>query len=378
MKVALANSYYPPWIGGAETYVSNLAKALANRGHNVTVYCADRPVRSGQFLIDGVKIVRMTTPVTLYGTPITMFPSSILSENYDVLHSNFPSPFIAAFIAALSRFTNTPAVLTWHNDLPPVTSTAGLLIHLHNLFADSYLSTYRSIIATTEVYTRLSSLLRRYGHRVCVIPNGVDTLRFNPQVEGESVRAKHNLRGCLVVLFVGALTIWHSYKGVDLLLRSFGEVAKKYDTARLLIVGSGSLMPTYERLANELSLGNKVVFAGNVAEEQLANYYAASDVFVLPSKDYSEGYGLVLLEAMASGKPVVGSAVGGIVDVISHGKTGLLAMPSSASLSDALVELLTDEDRRLEMGNNGRRFAETRDWSIIARKTEEVYERISH
>lgn len=378
MKICLANSYYPPWIGGAETYVSSLARAFAKLGHTVTVYCADRPLESGEFDNDGITVIRMSTPLTLYGTPITIFPSRILLDDYDIMHANFPSPYIAASIAALSRLTRIPAVLTWHNDLPPVTSTAGLLVSLHNLLAGSYLGAYKSIIATTKVYTRLSSILGKYDRKVCVIPNGVDTQRFNPGVDGESVRTKHNLCGCLVILFVGALTTWHSYKGVDLLLRAFSEVGKKYDTARLLIAGSGSLVPLYKRMAKELGLSDKVIFAGRVNEEQLSSYYAASDVFVLPSKDYSEGYGLVLLEAMASGKPVIGSAVGGIVDVISQGETGLLVAPSSTAISEAVVELLENEDKRLKMGKNGRCFAETRDWSIIAKRTEEVYGAISH
>jgi len=376
VKVCIVNSYYPPWIGGAETYTKNLARSLSRRGHKVTVYCSDRPLRSGVSFEDGIEIVRMRTPAAFYGTPVVFFPPKILKEDYDVIHANFPSPYLAAVSSWISAVRNIPAVLTWHNDLPPVTSGAGLLVKLHDLVSGSYLDAYRRIIATTEVYSKRSKTLQRYRDKVVVIQNGVDTGRFNPEVDGGQVRERFGLKeGTKVVLFVGALTTWHAYKGVDVLLKAFQLVSKKHGDAKLLIVGGGELLEYYRSLSVELGLASSsVLFAGRVDDEALPQYYSACDVAVLPSKDSSEGFGLVLLEAMACGKPVIGSKVGGIVEVIDDGGNGLLVEPNDVGqLAHAIEIMLSDDERRISMGHAGRVFAKSRDWGVVAGRVGSVY-----
>ncbi len=229
MRVCIVNSFYPPWIGGAETYVHNLARCLTERGHEVTVYCAHNPLTVGETLEGGVRVRRMRAPFRLYGTPIAVSPLNIFSEKYDVIHCNFPSPYLAALFAFISRVRGIPAILTWHNDLPPVTSAAGVLVRAHDLLSPLYLSQYKKIIATTRTYAMTSRILRRRRKQVVVIPNGVDTARFNPSIDGEFVRKLHNLSGKKVVLFVGALTRWHAYKGLDNLIRAFKIVNENID-----------------------------------------------------------------------------------------------------------------------------------------------------
>ena len=310
-----------------KSYVRNLATALSVRGHQVTVYCSDRPLKAGVSFDNRIKVVRMKTPLLLYGTPLVLFPPSIIAEDHDVIHANFPSPYLASISSFIGEVTRTPSVLTWHNDLPPVTSGARILVDLHNSFAPIYLRCFDRIIATTEAYATKSEILRRFLSKVAVINNGVDTTRFSPEVSGEKIRERYKLNQNKVVLFVGALTTFHAYKGVDILIRAFCPVSKQCEDARLLIVGGGNLLNSYKQLAVELGISDLVIFAGYVDDDELPEYYAASDFAVLPSKDSSEGFGLVLLEAMATGKAVIGSKVGGIVDVIKDGENGLFVLP---------------------------------------------------
>jgi glycosyltransferase involved in cell wall biosynthesis len=373
MKVCVVNSFYPPWVGGAETYVSSIARELARKGHEVTVYCSERPLKAGKSFEDGVRVVRMKTPLLLYGTPLVAFPSDFLKERYDVVHANFPSPYLAAASAFSAAFEDTPAVLTWHNDLPSVSSGAGVLVTLHDAVAPTYLNLFDRIIATTETYARKSRLLRRYSSRVRVIHNGVDTKKFNPQVSGDGVRERYGLQG-KVALFVGALTTWHGYKGLDVLIRAFALASKRCDGLELLIVGEGQMKNAYQQLADQLGLAERVKFAGHVGDDMLANYYAACDFTVLPSKDSSEGFGIVLLEAMASGKPVVGSRVGGVVDVIKDGENGVLVEPNDVDgLADEIIQMWGGDERRIAMGSRGRAFAELHDWIAITRMIESTY-----
>jgi len=169
------------------------------------------------------------------------------------------------------------------------------------------------------------------------------------------------------------LTRWHRYKGLDVLIKAFAEIQDRVKEARLLVVGNGDLKPEYRALSSPIA--QKVIFAGNVDDDELPNYYAASDLLVLPSVDRSEGFGLTLLEANATGKPVVASNVGGIPSVVTDGVNGLLVPPcDEKTLAKTVINLLRDEDRLLEIGRNGRRIAEGHDWKQIAKKTEELYE----
>lgn len=374
----MVNSFYPPYVGGAETYVSEVARGLSSRGHNVTVYCASNPLPPGESYEEGVRIRRMRSPARLYGTPLALSPVNIFSEHYDIIHCNFPSPYLAALFSWLSAVRRTPSVITWHNDLPRITSAAGLLVRAHDFLSPTYLGTFKRIIATTKIYAETSPILTHYRRKVRIIANGVDTVRFNPGNRGGSVKAEHHLEGCKVVLFVGALTTWHAYKGVDNLLRAFRLARDRFDRMKLVIVGGGSLAGEYVRLARELSLDHDVIFAGHSPDAELPSYYAACDVAVLPSKDRSEGYGLVLLEAMASGKPVICSNIGGLPEVVRHLETGLLVQPNDVqALADAIVSICKDDETRERMGKAARQFAEGRDWSAVAEKVEGVYKEIS-
>ena len=374
MRVCRVNSFYPPYVGGAETYVSNLARNLVALGHDVTVYCGDRPLAPGISYDGKVKVVRMRVPLSFYGTPLASFPASFASGHFDLVHCNFPNPYFTAISGAVSRFEGIPAVLTYHNDLPAVTSAASTLVGLNDIASVAYLAPYSKIIATTRVYARSSKILRREWRRVEVIPNGVDTKRFNPDIECEWVKKKYNLKGYKTLLFVGELTTWHTYKGLEVLLQALATASKGYERLKLLVVGDGNLRGHYQKLASQLGVGDRTVFAGHVDDGVLPAYYAASDVAVLPSKDASEGFGIVLLEAMACRKAVIGTRVGGIPEVIKDRETGLLVEPINAgALAHSILELIQGDDLRTSLGRNGRTLAEKRDWRIIARRTEAVY-----
>jgi glycosyltransferase involved in cell wall biosynthesis len=381
MRICILNTFFPPWRGGAETYTYYLARGLSNLGHKVeVVYAApfkNLTEKSHENCFEGkVKLHGLEILFWIYGVPITpSLPLRLTNLNFDIIHVNFPNPYNAYIGAYISALYQTPSVLTWHNDLPPVTSGAGALARIHDsIISHFYLKWYWRIIATTRRYISLSQILQRYKSKVKVIPNGVDCNRFNPYLNGNSIKAKHDLEGFHVVLFVGALTRWHKYKGVDVLIKAFRHVTDRRSDVKLLLVGDGDLKEWYEKFSHSLSLEDKVVFAGNVSDKQLPFYYAASDIVTLPSKNCSEGFGLVALEANASGKPVIASKVGGIPEVIIDRYNGLLLNPcDEKALADAILQLLDDTDLRLNMGKRGRKFAEAHDWKFTVKAVEETY-----
>jgi glycosyltransferase involved in cell wall biosynthesis len=372
------NSFFPPWRGGAETCVYNLSRHLKERGHEVTVICSSPPFEPGMQFVDGVKVERLRMCGKLYGTPIMpeLF-QKLMGEQGDIIHANFPSPYIACLASTISRIRGVPAVLTWHNDLPPVTRMARVLVTAHDrLVLPLYLPQFSSIIATSRLYAETSHILEAHMDRVVVIPNGVDTQRFNPDIHGEEIRRRLGVDRGKIVLFVGALTQWHRYKGLEVLIQAMALMRDQVPEARLVIVGAGQLETEYRQLVSRHSLTSCVIFAGNVPDDELPKYYACSDMLALPSKDRSEGFGLTILEANATGKPAIGTTVGGIPSVIRDGYNGLLVPPNDPSaLAEAIKKALSDDDLLKRMGRNGRAFAERREWSIVAKQTEELYER---
>jgi len=377
LKICIVNTFFPPWRGGAETYTYNLARKLALLGQDVEVLCGNDPESPGKRTMDGVKVHRLRSRGRIYGVPIVPKLAYELAKiDADVIHANFPNPYNASIASVTSLLRDIPSVLTWHNDLPPVTLTASIIAYIHdNVIAPVYLQNFKRIISTSDSYAKSSKTLQRYREKVVVIPNGVDTERFSPSIDGKRIRAGHDLEDCKVILFVGALTKWHRYKGLDVLIKAFIEIQRRLDDARLLIVGDGDLKSEYQ--ASCLTVAAKVIFAGNVDDDELPSYYAASDLLVLPSIDRSEGFGLTLLEANATGKPVVASNVGGIPSVVTDGVNGLLVPPrDEKTLAETIIDLMKDEGKLHEMGLNGRRVAEAHDWKHIVKKTEEIYREV--
>jgi len=374
MRIHIISNFYPPHRGGIETYVRNLAIGLIRLGHEVKITAAHPPMKPGRYTQDGVAVRRLRSIGRFYGVPMTpTMLCRIVSVEADLIHANFPNPYNAALAAFASQIKKTPAVLTWHNDLPPVTRLAWAFVKMHDeLFSKLYLDKYDAIVATSNAYLRGSKILQRQKEKVEIIPNGVDCERFRPGIPAEDLREELKLGRCKTLLFVGALSRWHRYKGLDDLLRAF-KILERRDV-RLLVVGGGDLRPEYEALARSLNLGGDVIFAGDVPDRILPKYYAASDTLVLPSKNRDEGFGLTILEANASGIPAIASRTGGIPGILTDYENGILVPPNDpTALAEALRRIIENDELRRELGKKAREIALRHDWKRVASETERLY-----
>ena len=192
------------------------------------------------------------------------------------------------------------------------------------------------------------------------VPLGVDAEKFFPQPKNRELLKKHNLTSeDKIILFVGGLDRAHYFKGVEVLLRAVAGLRLKIKDLRLLIVGEGDLKPKYKRLAGDLGIGDRVIFAGKVSDEELPGYYNLADVFVLPSTDSSEAFGLVLLEAMAGGLPIITTNVVGSASLIGAKKAGIIIPPNNPeALANAIQKLLEEKPLYQRLQENGKKFAE--------------------
>lgn len=349
MKILQVNKLYHPWIGGIEKVVQDIAEGLKDKA-DVSVLVCQPKGRGRQEVVNGVRVVRAGSLGILFSMPVSLrFPFLLrkLGKHADVLHFHMPFP-----LGVISYFLARPkgkVVLWWHSD---IVRQKKLLLFYKPLLLRFLKRADRVLVATPESIES-SPYLSGFRDKCDVVPFGIDTRGFqlssDVRREVKRIRAK---RGSNIVLFVGRLIY---YKGAEHLIRAMKDV-----DGRLLIVGEGPLEGQLRSLAAELAIEDKVVFLGRIPEREMAAYYHACDVFVLPSIARSEAFGIVQLEAMACGKPVVNTDLPtGVPRVSRHGETGLTVPPADpAALTEAINKLLQDSDFREQCGSNALRRVE--------------------
>jgi D-inositol-3-phosphate glycosyltransferase len=244
-----------------------------------------------------------------------------------------------------------------------------------------------AIVAASEIeLAELRRLYRADTARVAVIPCGVDSTMFHPVRQSDAREALGRDQCERLVLFVGRI---EQIKGIDVLLRALGLLFRRHPELRsdlcLLVVG-GALDPGSDesetekvlelrRLVHEHRMESNVAFVGSRGQEELALYYAAADVCAVPS--LTESFGLVALEAMACGTPVVGTRVGGLQTVIEHGESGLLvAAGDYPALADAIAQVLLDARLRMHLAHGARDRAEHFTWKRVGDRIVDLYNRV--
>jgi len=365
MRIAVVNNFYYPWRGGEEVHCKNLAENLVSDGHHVEVYCSSLPLHPGYRIQEGVIVHGHRTFGLFFGVPVC--PSiffSLVKCNCDLIQAEFPNPAFAFFAALAGSLKGKPVVLTYHNDLPPVTPAAKVLVSIHDrLFARVYFRMFSAIITTTSIYSKGSSLLKTFNP--LVIRNGVDLNKFTPKPGGD------------YALFVAAMGRWHRYKGLHVLLKAYRNYVDMGGIRPLKIVGEGTEKKRYEALASDLGLFPRVEFLGEVPDSRLPELYQKAGLYVSASLDRSEGFGLTVLEAMSSGLPVIATNVGGLPELVKDGVNGFLVEPGNpAQLAQAMIKL-DDRDLSLKMGVESRKIAEKMSWKTMTSSYEQLYAKLT-
>lgn len=378
MKILVVLPYFYPKMGGLENYAYNVFKRLKN--HDITVLCSGK--ENSREMIEGMDVIRLKHSAVISNTPVNLkLPltiSRILKrESFDIVNAHTPVPYSADMAAIASRKHGVPFLLTYHNDL---LKEKGFLQLISSLYNNSLLKltldVSKKIITSSYYVYHESPFLKAHAGKIELIPPGVDLDTYSPG-SGEYVRRKYGIpHGSEVVLFVGAMNKGHRHKGVEILMEAFYKI--KGENVYLVLAGTGDMVPHYKKIASSLGIQDKTIFTGLVDEFELIELYRMASMLVLPTLTVVEGFGMVLIEANACGKPVIGSKIGGIKYVIKDGETGLLVPPGDPdALADAIMKLLDDEDLAHRMGSNGRRMVmEKYTWDKSAKMTERIFENL--
>ncbi|HEV2316945.1 MAG TPA: glycosyltransferase family 4 protein [Thermoplasmata archaeon] len=354
MRIVQVAPFFHPHAGGVESHVRAIAREFARRGHEVTVLTSQfRPELAETESFEGYRIVRGRTLGVWFNTPVDPGVGDWIDRvPADIIHLHFPPPFTSWFSARRLRRLGVPSCLTYHCDLYLATRAGAGITELYNRFAlPPTLDAVDRIVVHTRSYAVTSRGLR--GRPVEVIPSSVDLDRFRPDVDGSAVRERLGLAGRRVIAFTGRLV---PHKGVDDLLRALARLPAD---VVLLVIGRGPDLPSLTALAQRLGVLDRVRFCPAVSDEDLPRYLRAADLFVFPSQNRLEGFGLAVAEALASGLPVVITDIPGVREVIEPGREGILAEPLLENdLADRVRELLDDPDRRARMARAARDRAE--------------------
>jgi len=235
-----------------------------------------------------------------------------------------------------------------------------------------HMTTAAARVISVSKYTQKCMIVRGCKGHVSIIPNGVDTHFFRPGLEVSELRRKYRLeKPTRVALFVGDI---HRRKGPDVFLKAVPFVLEK--NFKAIIVGSkGGQQESLRQLIRELSISDRVLMIEEVEHELLPQFYNLADIFVFPTVMKTEGFGIVALESMACGTPVIASRIGGIPEVVREDQTGFLFEPGNfQELSEKINVLLADDAMRANLGRAGRELVESEyTWTVVAQKTLDIY-----
>jgi glycosyltransferase involved in cell wall biosynthesis len=384
MKILQITPHFYPSVAGVETYVRDLSFGLSRRGHDIKVITINTMDAQKEEVIDSKIQVYRCSPNFHYGNVFISFEifwKLIKSRDFDIYHIQIPFPLGIEAAAIASCLNNIPLIVNYQSE--GSTRKASLFYNIMKKIFGFYewfcrdisLRKARKVIFLTKTYADNTNLKKKIRNKVIIVKPGTDTLRFSPNNSGSMLRLKYGIKpNDKVVLFLGSLAEGHRYKGVDYLVKALKRVKDRNNNVKLVIAGGGELVLELETIAADLGLKESVFFAGFVDEELKPQYYAMCDIFVLPSTSSVEAFGLVLLEAMATGRPCITTDLPGVRENILPGITGLIVPPKDEqALADAILKLVENDELRIQMGFNARKAVEKDSLDKFAEGIEAVY-----
>lgn len=346
MKILQFGKFYPPNIGGIETVVYDVTEVLNSQGIQCDVLCSNDKNEYREDKINGYTVYRTPSYGIYFSTSITPYMIKKLREiinNYDIVHVHLPDP-MANLALFFSNLKNTKIILHWHSDI----IKQKLLLQLYRPLQNWLLNRADKIIATTPKYIEESSALNKYKEKCVSIPIGIDAERLIWQ-DKKVHEIKNTYQNKKIIFSLGRLAY---YKGFEYLIDSANYLD---DDFVILIGGSGELKCSLEEKIKNENLNGKVFLLGRIENEDLGSFYKACDLFCLPSIVKSEAFGVVQIEAMSFGKPIVATKISGSgVDWVNKDSvTGInVDIKNSEQLALAFKKILVNQKLYKELSQN--------------------------
>jgi glycosyltransferase involved in cell wall biosynthesis len=385
MKVGTLTWEYPPRVvGGIARHCEGLAKALAKQKHDVHLFTLDFPGSPDYEDVNGVKIYRASTELghPNFLTWVLLFNHFLSKKMADVTRSiDFDVIHVHDWLAAFSgisfkHYLKKPMILTVHST--EVGRAQGL--HSPDSFSINgieWWSTYeadRVIVCSQSMKNEICNHFNLPENKVDIIPNAINPEKYQTFSDRGKVRQRYGIGwGEKLVLCVGRLV---PQKGVEYFIRSIPKIAKSFPEAKYIIVGEGWSRDLLEAEARASGYAHNIRFTGFAPDKEVIDLMTSADVLVVPS--IYEPFGIVALEGMATGVPVVASRVGGLAEVIDHDRNGIFVYPRSPdSIAWGIGRVLSDPDHSRWLTKNAKeKLHKAYSWEAVAMKTVEVYKKV--
>jgi glycosyltransferase involved in cell wall biosynthesis len=369
MKILHIACVAPPETGGIGQSANEMVKRLRERGEEATLVA---PVMRGKTDEHHAPWIQRRPAPLRFGNASIMTGVKRLIRNHDVVHLHYPFFGTAEAVAQDCLMMKRPLVMTFHMDATAGGWLGAVFNTYRSVAQPAILRAAKKIFVSSFDYADASSIggfHQAHPDRVIELPFGVDHDRFSPGVKGEFGIPE----GARVVGFVGGMDAAHAFKGLPFLLKA---IAMLPSDVHALLVGDGPQRLSFERQARDLGIIDRCHFAGRLPQERLPEAYRAMDVFSFASTSKAEAFGLVALEAMACGVPVVASNLPGVRSVVADNVTGLHIPHSDANaLAEGLRRILDNPSLREGMSRAARERVISRyDWNRHVDELMKVYQ----
>ncbi len=337
MKVLQLVKYYDPCQGGMESVVKNIVEGIITYSNNIsfTVYSNNHKQNFVKYIVNKNRetIIKEITPVLLKSQPLNLrYPSlKKLIKEHDIIHHHYPFPTMEFILLRyLKLMENKKFIITWHANIK--NSRWSWIERIYNPLIKKILDRADAIIVTSPQLYNESEILQKYKEKVHVIP-----LSFDPKYTSNSSK-KYPVGRSFELLFVGKL---RKYKGVEYLIKSIEKL-----NVKLTIVGNGEEFDHLKLLVKAIDVENKVVFISNLNDLGLVEIYKKADLFILPSINEAEAFGVVQLEALANALPIINTNLkSGVPFVSLNGYSGITVEPKNSNeLSVAIEKIINNKE----------------------------------
>ncbi|HHV35161.1 MAG TPA: glycosyltransferase family 4 protein [Syntrophomonadaceae bacterium] len=375
MRIGIFSDSYRPYVSGVVLSIETFSRELARLGHEIFIFAPDYPQVKDEKERNIFRFPSFHTPINpefYIALPILWAARKYASGiGLDLIHVH--SPFMLGQVGTnMARYLNIPAVFTYHTLYDQYLHYAPLAGQITKKGMIKYASNFCNrcdlVITPTSV---IKDMVQGQGviKPVIAIPTGVYPERFqagDPEFLHERFGISHNKK---VLLFVGRIG---KEKNLSFLLRAFALIAEQERDTVLVLVGSGPEEDTLRYSAMDLGIGERVVFTGKLPPETVAGAYRSADIFVFPS--VTETQGIVLVEAMAAGLPVIAKAAYGSLAMVDDGVTGYLCQGEEDEFAEKTLAILSDPELMLRMSESALKKAEALSADKMAMRLEDAYQ----
>lgn len=376
MRIAHLVSTFPPYRGGIGNVAYHYARELSLLGEENEVFTPDYDGKGGaEDTNSGFRVNRMT-PWIKYGNAALVPQVFWKLSGFDLVHIHYPFFGGAEWMLLIKwAFIRSPKiVLSYHMDVIGDGALKLFFKGYGNTVLPLLVKNADALILSSRDYGE-TSLISRYliQKPVYDIPYGVSE-QYHPKQKNETLVSRLNISaGDTVVLFVGGMDRAHYFKGVSNLILAVSRLNNR--RIKLILIGNGDMIPVYMKKAKEEGMKDQAIFISGVTDQDLPDFYNLADLTVLPSVNRSEAFGIVILEAMACGRPVIASSLPGVRSLIDDHHDGLLTIPGDVEdLTEKLKFLVDHSELRDQYGLNGfKKIEEQFRWKFVIEKVRSVY-----